>query len=209
MLIGCFSCDKLTVNFNGFNDNETGIWGYTWSSGYTICGNDVVSERDPHAHHSHSKYWTHNGYAKNLFLTDGQYFVTVKAINSVVHGGALVTTVCHSTPYTIDTTPPYFRGISELYFDEYFDILGIYYYAHDHLSQLYSVDFGLGKTKHDVLLRGYSRHTPMPFADPFLVIPELSLEPGVPAWIRIRAENNGIYYKISIGICVFDSIDYN
>lgn len=40
-----------------------------------------------------------------------KYYVTVSAVNNVVHGGALVTTVRHSTPLVIDTTPPVIEGV--------------------------------------------------------------------------------------------------
>jgi hypothetical protein len=35
-------------------------------------------------------------------ISDGQYFVTVRALNEVKYGGPLATTVCHTTPYTVD-----------------------------------------------------------------------------------------------------------
>ena len=30
----------------------------------------------------------------------------IQAVSDIIHGGDLVTTVCHSTPVTVDTTPP-------------------------------------------------------------------------------------------------------
>lgn len=44
--------------------------------------------------------------AKLPNLEDGSYYFSVDAINGVGYGGSLVTTVHHSTPYIIDTTPP-------------------------------------------------------------------------------------------------------
>jgi hypothetical protein len=112
----------------------------------------------------------------------------------VVFGGSLVTTVCHSIPLTIDTTPPFFDGVDQIYFDEHFDMLGIYYKAGDNESLLSSVDFGLGKTKYDVLVRRYSYHMPMNGDDaPYIVIEELDLEEGVPAWPRVRVDNGGTF----------------
>lgn len=118
--------------------------------------------------------------------------MTVQCLNSVVFGGSLVTTVSHRFPLTVDTTPPFFHGVKQIYFDENFDILGIYYKAGDNESLLTSVDFGLGKTKYDVLVRKYSYHPPMNGNDhPFIVIEELDLEEGIPAWPRVRVANGG------------------
>ncbi|XP_069118468.1 uncharacterized protein [Argopecten irradians] len=180
----------LTVNFDGFHDNETGIWGYTWWAGTAICESDIVKERDPHSHLSHNKYWTHTGYTKDLYLPDGQYYVTVSAINNVVYGGALVTTVCHTTPIDIDTTPPVFQNVTGVYFDESFDILAVYYTAFDKQSDLKLIEFGLGKTKHDVNVRGYAEFPLIVGDDPFVGVEDLDHTPGVYAWIRLRVENN-------------------
>ncbi|XP_069118473.1 uncharacterized protein [Argopecten irradians] len=180
----------LTVNFDGFHDNETGIWGYTWWAGTAICGSDIVKERDPHSHLSHNKYWTHTGYTKDLYLPDGQYYVTVSAINNVVYGGALVTTVCHTTPIDIDTTPPVFQNVTGVYFDESFDILAVYYTAFDKQSNLKLIEFGLGKTKHDVNVRGYAEFPLVAWDDPFVGVEDFDLTPGIYAWIRLRVENN-------------------
>ena len=117
--------------------------------------------------------------------------MTVQAINNIIHGGALVTTVCHTTPFAVDTSPPEFGGIHEIYFDEDFDILAMYYSARDVLSQLLSIDFGLGQTKYDVLVRSYSYHEPMERENPYIVISELGLPDGVPAWPRLRTVNFG------------------
>lgn len=113
--------------------------------------------------------------------------------------GSLVTTVCHSLPITVDTTPPFFDGIQQTYFDEHFDILGIYYKAYDNESLLANIEFGLGKTKYDVLIRKNSYYPPMNGEDnPFIVIEELGLKEGIPAWIRIRirVDNGGRYNSL-------------
>ncbi|XP_033747032.1 uncharacterized protein LOC117332256 [Pecten maximus] len=179
-----------SVNFDGFHDDESGIWGYTWMVGQLVCTQDVVEESDPHKHHSSEKYWTHSGYEKNLHLQDGPYFVTVRALNNVIFGGALVTTVCHSTPFTVDTTAPIFTKVLDIFYDEDFDILAVYFNASDPLSHLARVDFGLGKTKHDVTIRGYELQTYVTRDEPFVVVEHLGLGHGVPAWLRLRAVNN-------------------
>lgn len=133
-------------------------------------------------------------------MEDGPYYATVQALNNIVYGGALVTTVCKSTPIMVDTTPPIFDGVTEIFYDEDFDLLGVYFKAYDLLSNLSRVDFGLGKTKHDVLVRGYSEHVYVDRKDPYVVIEELGLQEGVPAWIRLRAVNNGRYIVFAIDI---------
>lgn len=61
---------------------------------------------------------TRFGLAYPVELVHGQkYYVTVEAVNNVVHGGALVTTVKHSTPLIIDTTPPVIDGVRVVMFD--------------------------------------------------------------------------------------------
>ena len=140
---------------------------------------------------SSPKFWTYTGFTKDLRLADGKYYLTVQALNGVECGGALVTTVCHSTPLVVDTTPPVFHQVTDVMFDEDFDILVVYYNVSDILSNIARVDFGLGKSKHDVDIRGYDRHDNMERYDPYFVVSNLDLTPGVPAWIRVRAVNNG------------------
>ena len=63
----------------------------------------------------------------DLLLKDGPYYVSVQALNSIVFGGALVTTVCHSNALIVDTTPPILNFVDNVFYDEDFDLLGIYY----------------------------------------------------------------------------------
>ena len=53
--------------------------------------------------------------------------MTVQALNSIVFGGALVTSVCHSTPIIVDTTAPWLDFVEDIFYDEDFDLLGVYY----------------------------------------------------------------------------------
>jgi hypothetical protein len=161
--------------------------------GTTICGTDIANFSDPNAHLSSRKFWTNTAYARSLHLPDGPYYVTVQAINNVVHGGAMVTTVCHSTPIMVDTTPPYFtKGISDddIVFDEDFNLMALYYSTMDPKSKIKSIDFGLGLTKHDVDVRGYSSFE-YKEDRPFIVVKDLNLASGEPVWIRLQAKNNG------------------
>lgn len=107
--------DIVAANWKGFHDEESGIWGYTWAVGREICGTNVVPYEDPYAHLTSSKFWTDSAFHKDVLLADGRYFVTIQALNNAELGGSLVTTVCHSTPFTVDTTPPVFHGVKTLY----------------------------------------------------------------------------------------------
>lgn len=54
-----------------------------------------------------------------LFLwIDGKYYVTVRAINRIDYGGPLALTICHSTPYIIDNSPPIIYEIYNIKYDE-------------------------------------------------------------------------------------------
>lgn len=56
------------VNFDGFHDDESGIYQYTWAVGQSVCSHNVVNFSDPHEFLHSAKHWTHNGYEKNLHL---------------------------------------------------------------------------------------------------------------------------------------------
>jgi len=60
------------------------------------CGYSVWNWTDPHSHLDNEVDWHHMGLAHPLDLPDGVYYVTVKAQNEAVFGGAFVTTVCHA-----------------------------------------------------------------------------------------------------------------
>ena len=53
-----------------------------------------------------------------FLYSDGQYFITVRALNKVMYGGPLSVTVCHTTPYIVDTSAPIVHEISSLRYDE-------------------------------------------------------------------------------------------
>lgn len=52
-----------------------------------------------------------------LFI-DGKYYITVRAINRVEYGGPLATSVCHSTAYAIDNSPPIVYEIFNVQYNE-------------------------------------------------------------------------------------------
>lgn len=184
----------ISANWDGFHDDESGIYGYTWAVGSQVCGTDILYFKDPHAHFASRSFWTNSGFEKGFHLSDGTYYVTVQALNNAELGGSLVTTVCHSTPFIVDTSAPVFSGVTEIVYDEDYDLIAIYYEATDDLSGIQKAEFGLGKTKYDVSLKSYSLHPAMDRVDPFVSVEDLGLQEGIPAWIRIRVTNNGRIY---------------
>ena len=73
----------FSANWDGFHDNETGLWGYTWAAGTHTCDSDIVEFEDPHSHLADASYWNHQGYASGLSLPMGEYFVIVQSLNDV------------------------------------------------------------------------------------------------------------------------------
>ena len=115
-----------------------------------------------------------------------------QAVSDIIHGGDLVTSVCHSTPFIVDTTPPDFNAVEEFLFDDSFRFLVVYYNVSDAISGIARMEFGLGKTKYDVMIRRY-----LPFemrgvaGNTYLVNEEFETQDGVPAWIRLKVVNKG------------------
>ncbi|KAK7496755.1 hypothetical protein BaRGS_00011964, partial [Batillaria attramentaria] len=182
---------QASANWDGFKDEECGIYGYAFAVGSTACGSDVASFRDPHASIHNPDDWHHSGLVKDLHLADGPYYVTVQAVNDIIHGGDLVTTVCHSTPFVVDTAPPFMNSVEEILFDETFRFLVVYFNATDVTSGVARTEFGLGRTKYDVMIRRY-----LPFemrggaSNTYIVNEEFETEDGVPAWIRLKVVDN-------------------
>nr|KAG5689777.1 hypothetical protein BaRGS_011578 [Batillaria attramentaria] len=117
---------------------------------YTIenyHASDIADFTDPHASIENPNDWTNTGLVKNLHLPDGEYHVTAQAVSDILHGGDLVTTVCHSAAFLVDTDPPHLNSVNEILFDDTFRYLVVYYSATDDISGIARMEFGLGKTK--------------------------------------------------------------
>ncbi|CAH1239174.1 HEG1 [Branchiostoma lanceolatum] len=175
----------VSANWDGFHDNETGLHGYSWTSGRAPCGGDVHPHIDPHAHLFDVSEWTHDGIASPLNLEDGEYHITVRAINNVEFGGAMATTVCHTTPYIIDNTPPFVHDVHSVQYDETDFTISAEYNVSDPLSDIREIDFGLGRSKRDVHMMDWYRHGNTTHTSVIFHIPD-----GVPAWVKVRAINN-------------------
>ncbi|XP_078658229.1 uncharacterized protein LOC144903712 [Branchiostoma floridae x Branchiostoma belcheri] len=175
----------VTANWDGFHDNETGIFGYTWTVGTSHCQDDVHPHKDPHSHLYGEDEWTHQGLAYPLDLADGFYHVSVRALNKIEFGGPLATTVCHSNPYVIDTTPPVVNHVELISYDENTYELIVEYNVSDPLSDIREVDIGLGKSPRDVFIKDWHRHDNRTHVIMFFRIPD-----GIPTWIKVRAINH-------------------
>ena len=82
--------------------------------------------------------------------------------------------------------------VNEFLFDETFRHLAVYYDASDDISGIARMEFGLGKTKYDVMLRSYRPLAMRGMGDnTYLVNEEFETDSGVPAWIRLKVVNNG------------------
>ena len=46
----CHGYNFSIGNWDGFHDNETDLWAYTWAAGTKECTDDVVEYEDPHSH---------------------------------------------------------------------------------------------------------------------------------------------------------------
>lgn len=84
---------------------DIGIYAYAWFMDFDVCEEGVITPRDPHQHSTTPLANINQGRILRHF-DDGIYYITVQALNQVILGGSGVLTVCHSTPYTIDTSSP-------------------------------------------------------------------------------------------------------
>lgn len=67
---------------------------------------------------SESLHFFWSVFANILLFIDGKYYITVRAINRVEYGGPLATSVCHSTAYAIDNSPPIVYEIFNVQYNE-------------------------------------------------------------------------------------------
>ena len=178
----------LTANWNGFLDAESGIYAYTWCVGTSLGSCDILNQTDPHAHFglSNRQAWTNTGLASSLDLTDGSYYISVQAINNIEYGGPLVTTVQHSTPYVIDTSPPTLTELESIEYNVSTNELRLSYLASDNGSGIAAVSLALGRSQYDTSLLPWTPIDSNGSATVAVYIPD-----GIETWIKLRARNNG------------------
>ena len=188
---------SLPGNWNGFHDDESGIGGYTWAVGTKICGTDIVSPRDPHEHLAHKSHWTHSAH-EYVSLPDGEYYFTVQALNDIIFGGPMVTTLCHSVPLVVDNTPPVFAEDETYVYDSDFNVLMLLYNATDEESHIGKVMFAMGSHKYDISLRPYQTFSAPHDIDGSLAVNDVDIEEGKYVWLRLMAYNKGYLIDSSL-----------
>ncbi|OPL33535.1 protein jagged-2, partial [Mytilus galloprovincialis] len=180
------------ANWDGFIDRESGILGYTVLIGLTECKDDVHADHDPHKHLFDKSQWTHSAMispipAPYTKLPDGKYFITVRALNDVKYGGPLVTTVCHSTPLTVDNSRPEIYDVYGIEYDEDLPLLKASHVSGDPHSGLVYNDLCLGHSARDCNEMDWKRMGYSPD-----IQYAVKLTDGVRIWVKIKVINGGI-----------------
>ncbi|KAL5013969.1 hypothetical protein ScPMuIL_008239 [Solemya velum] len=181
----------IMANWDGFHDDETGIFGYSWAVGREPCDDMIHPHHDPHKHLFDESQWTHTGMIHPIpepyqILEDGKYYISVTALNKVQYGGPLSTTVCHSTPLSVDNSPPDIYKIFNIQYDETTFQLFVEYHADDPHSDLAHIDLCLGFTTRTCDVLEYKRYTAGTNITHFMP----NIPDGRPIWIKLRAVNN-------------------
>ncbi|XP_063408918.1 uncharacterized protein LOC134692399 [Mytilus trossulus] len=180
----------ITANWDGFIDRESGLLGYAVFVGKSVCDDLIHKHHDPHKHLFEVSQWTHTATiypipAPYQTLPDGKYYISVRALNNVKYGGPLATTVCHSTPLTVDNSPPLILEIYDIRYNESTFTITAKHNSSDPHSGLAFNDVCLGRTRRDCIEMRWTRIS----FDPSITLVKI-LTDGVPIWIKIRAINN-------------------
>ena len=148
----------MVGNWDGFHDEESDLWQILFGVGTKTCADDVYPWGDPHSHLNGKDDWNHQAMAYPIDVEDGNYYLTSKVLNTPVLGGSFVTTVCHSQQYVVDTTAPLLYDVDKVKYNEYTEVAGIQYNTTDDLSHIRELQFGLGRTRHDISFRDWDHH---------------------------------------------------
>ncbi|VDI54125.1 Hypothetical predicted protein [Mytilus galloprovincialis] len=188
----------ISANWDGFIDRESGILGYTVLIGLTECKDDVHADHDPHKHLFDKSQWTHSAMispipAPYTKLPDGKYFITVRALNDVKYGGPLVTTVCHSTPLTVDNSRPEIYDVYGIEYDEDLPLLKASHVSGDPHSGLVYNDLCLGHSARDCNEMDWKRMGYSPD-----IQYAVKLTDGVRIWVKIKVINGVDLRKIGV-----------
>ncbi|CAG2214886.1 unnamed protein product [Mytilus edulis] len=180
----------FNANWDGFIDRESGLLGYAVFVGKSVCDDLIHKHHDPHKHLFEVSQWTHTATiypipAPYETLPDGKYYISVRALNNVKYGGPLATTICHSTPLTVDNSPPLILEIYDIRYNESTFTITAKHNSSDPHSGLAYNDVCLGRTKRDCIEMRWTRLS----FDSYITLVKI-LTDGVPIWIKIRAINN-------------------
>ncbi|XP_052081925.1 uncharacterized protein LOC127719726 isoform X2 [Mytilus californianus] len=180
----------ISANWDGFNDKQTGVLFISVTVGTEICAETIHEHYDPHSHLFDISQWTHSAMISPLpapyeQLPDDQYFITVRAINGAKYGGPFATTVCHTTPYIVDNSPPIIYELYNIQYDEFQYNLTYRHNSSDPESGILYNDCCLGLTQRDCYELPWTR---LDFTD-FVTI-TVSITAGIPIWVKNKAINN-------------------
>eukprot|EP00105_Crassostrea_gigas_P044578 XP_019928726.1 PREDICTED: uncharacterized protein LOC105342845 [Crassostrea gigas] len=180
----------ISANWDGIYDNETGILGYSVTAGESICEEKIKQHHDPHAHLFDRSQWTHTVMMTPLeepytILPDGPYYITVRAINNIQYGGALSTSICHSSPYIVDNSPPLVYEVYNVRYDEHKFNLSLSHNSSDPNSGVIRNDLCLGKSTRDC---DELMWVPMEYNQNMTYLKKIT--EGVPIWVKVTVVNN-------------------
>ena len=188
------------ASWNPFLDPESDIFSYTWCIGTSVGSCDVLPHTDPHTALGlvSADTWTYTGVFSDQYLPDGAYYVTVRATNGIAYGGPLFTTVQHTTPYKVDTTPPFVSEDARVSYNASTNQLTVEYEASDvGGGQLEGVELALGGSPLDTsaldwqpLVNQSASRMGMGQGAGLAVV-EVEIPDGVPVWLKLRATDRG------------------
>lgn len=180
------------ANWMGFHDKETGLHNFEWRMGTEVCADDTWSTRDPHSHLHAQEDWDYMGTAFPLGgpkgLPQGWYYFRAGALNNVVHGGAMMTSVCHGAPYIIDKTPPTFKEVFDYAYAD--GVVSCRVDGYDNQSDIREVDLGLGNTRYDTEILDL---TPYHWNEEGFVSHPIVVPDGTEMWAILMLTNNVDY----------------
>ena len=192
------------ANWNQFLDPESDIFGYTWCIGTTIGSCDIQPMVDPHVTRGlfSQEAWTRSAVATDLELSEGIYYITISATNDIAYGGPLFTTVHHSTPYMVDTTPPVVDDIINISYNTSTNRLSVDYLVGDGQDGVDKVEIALGRSKLSSGILDWILLSNQPVLPGRRTVEtvELLLPDGVPLWLKLRATDRGDGVVIE-GVC--------
>ena len=188
------------ANWNQFSDPESGIFSYTWCIGLSVGSCDVLNHTDPHLQLGLTSpdLWTYLAVhaPSGLDLPEGAYYITIRATNQIAYGGPLFTTVQHTTPYVVDTTPPQVSDNVGVDYNSSTDRLSVSYEVSDVGGGVASVEVALGRSPLDTNVLTWSPLVNQSDSSSDFV--EVVIPDGVPVWLKLRATDEGTYVHVFV-----------
>ena len=153
---------------------------------------DLLPHTDPHAQLrlTSPDSWTYSSVLAGLELPEGDYYITVRATNRIAYGGPLFTTVQHSTPYRVDTTPPLIGSDVDVSYNSSTNQLAVRYEASDPGGEVASVEVALGRTPLDTSVLEWA-WLAADQSDAGYGEVEVDIPDGLPVWLKLRATDAG------------------